>query len=363
MRKDSFSSPQRPRRWMNALLSASLICLLALALLIWRSEPNGQTKASHPSQSYAQALEQARLGKPGAARMLYQQLVRDDMPDERLIALLAELPHYPSPQALKLLDTLLDHESVAVREAAIQSAVRLLPDNHLAVLLGPLLTDSDMQVRLAATLALVPLSPDDLGLYFAALQHSAESLQPFLARQPPSASNLVQLARLYQQTGKSAQALASMEQAVKLQPDDLATGMARVELLDDLGQADKARQAFRSLLEKHPNAPELQHALGKWLREHGQAEFAVLSLARASELAPDNDDYHYDLALALHDLEQLEAAQKQLQQIVQNHPANRKARVLLIQYAREAGQLQNVQVLLAELEQQNPDDPTLQQGL
>ncbi|MNF13946.1 hypothetical protein D3C80_2159630 [compost metagenome] len=59
----------------------------------------------------------------------------------------------------------------------------------------------------------------------------------------------------------------------------------------------------------------------------------------------------------------MEAAQKQLQEIVQRYPADRKARVLLINYWKETGQLQNVQVLLAQLEQLNPDDPALQQGL
>jgi hypothetical protein len=49
--------------------------------------------------------------------------------------------------------------------------------------------------------------------------------------------------------------------------------------------------------------------------------------------------------------------------VLSQQPANRRARVLLIQYWKESGQLQNVQVLLAELEQQNPDDPALQQGL
>jgi hypothetical protein len=37
--------------------------------------------------------------------------------------------------------------------------------------------------------------------------------------------------------------------------------------------------------------------------------------------------------------------------------------VLLINYWKESGQLQNVQILLAQLEQLNPDDPALQQGL
>ncbi len=80
------------------------------------------------------------------------------------------------------------------------------------------------------------------------------------------------------------------------------------------------------------------------------------------ELKPNNRDYRYDLATTLHGEQELEAAQKQLQEIVQRHPNDRRARVLLINYWKESGQLQNVQILLAQLEQMNPDDPALQQG-
>ena len=87
------------------------------------------------------------------------------------------------------------------------------------------------------------------------------------------------------------------------------------------------------------------------------------ALSRAVELDPDNADYRYTLAVTLHELDQLDAAQKQLETVLNRQPANRRARVLLIQYWKESGQLQNVQVSLAELERQNPDDPALQQGL
>ena len=89
----------------------------------------------------------------------------------------------------------------------------------------------------------------------------------------------------------------------------------------------------------------------------------AMALSRAVELEPENADYRYTLAVTLHDLDQSDAAQKQLETLLSRQPANRRARVLLIQYWKETGQLQNVQVLLAELERQNPDDPFLQQGL
>ncbi|EGH09524.1 MULTISPECIES: tetratricopeptide repeat protein [Pseudomonas syringae group] len=352
--------PTTRRRWQTGAAAAALLTL-ALAFWWWRMPVQiTPVKLSH---TYAQALEQAHDGKPGAARVLYQQLARTDLPDEQRITLLAELSDYPSPQALKLLDAGLGNASDQVRKAAIDASVKLVSNSQRSLLLGPLLDDPEQSVRFHATRALLGLSPDELGLYFAVLQQSAEAFQESLKSQPQDAQNQLQLARLYLQTGDLEPAVAALQRATSLDPGNIEAALAHIELLDRKGQAEQARSLFAGLLERNPGSSILQHALGMWLLNHGQAEFALLSLAKATELAPDNNDYRYDLAVALHSLNELEAAQKQLTQIVQNQPANRKARVLLIQYWKETGQLQNVQILLAELEQQNPDDPVLQQGL
>lgn len=82
-----------------------LCALLLIVLITWyfsRSTPVAVPPAI--AHGYAKALKQARNGEPGAARVLYQQLARPDLSDERRVALHAELPNYPSPQALKLAD-------------------------------------------------------------------------------------------------------------------------------------------------------------------------------------------------------------------------------------------------------------------
>ncbi|MCC1673261.1 HEAT repeat domain-containing protein, partial [Salmonella enterica subsp. enterica serovar Indiana] len=89
-------------------------------------------------------------GEPGAARVLYQQLGRPDLSPERRAALHAELPNYPSPQALKLADKDLADESPLVREAAIHSIVGLVPSGQRTLLLGPALDDPEQAVRFAA---------------------------------------------------------------------------------------------------------------------------------------------------------------------------------------------------------------------
>ncbi|GGJ11031.1 hypothetical protein GCM10009085_01300 [Pseudomonas avellanae] len=122
-----------------------------------------QTTPVKLSHTYAQALEQAHDGKPGAARVLYQQLARTDLSDEQRITLLAELSDYPSPQALKLLDAGLGNASDQVRKAAIDASVKLVSNSQRSLLLGPLLDDPEQSVRFHATRALLGLSPDELG--------------------------------------------------------------------------------------------------------------------------------------------------------------------------------------------------------
>lgn len=85
-----------PRR--NRYLIALLLLILVLALFgyLWRDTP--PAAPTLPAHSYAKALRQAHDGQPGAARVLYQQLQRNDLPAIRRAALYAELPNYPRPR-------------------------------------------------------------------------------------------------------------------------------------------------------------------------------------------------------------------------------------------------------------------------
>jgi Tfp pilus assembly protein PilF len=357
------SAPRNNRRRVRIAVALALLVLLIIGVIVIHRAWNAPATTAAPSHNYGETLEMAHDGKPGAARVLYQQLGRTDLTDTRRAALLAELANYPSPVALKLLKADLKPSSPLVQQAAIDAVTAMIPATQRSVLIGPLLDDPDQTVRFSAAKALMGLSPDDVGLYFGALQEVAEQYESVLAAQPPSGLGQVQLAELYMTTGTLPKARAAVDLAMKLEPDNIEAGLVNVELLDKQGQTDPSRQQLAQLLDRHPQSSRLQHALGHWLLAHGQHEYALLALAKAVELEPDNTRYRYELAVALHGLEQLEPAQRQLEEILQRQPANRRARILLIRYWKEAGQLQKVQVLLAELEQQNPDDPALQQGL
>ena len=351
-----------PKLFRNLFLLITLFIVLGAAWYLTRTKPAPtEPTASH---SYSRALEQAHNGKPGAARVLYQQLARHDLSPIRRISLLAELANYPSPQALKLVKAdLKDSQNPLVRHGAINTVIGLVPDAQRSLLLGPLLDDTDQDIRFHAARALLGLSPDDLGLYFGRLNAVLDEYVQALLSNPDDAEGQLQLARIYLYNDDYTQALTALKHAHELAPGDLETITVQVRVLEKQGQNDASRQLLAEQLIAHPESALLQHELGQWLLRHGQGEYALLALARASELEPDNSDYRYNLAVTLHQMDQVEAAQRQLDEILRRQPANRKARVLLIDYWKQTGQLQNVQVLLAELEQQNPDDPALQQGL
>lgn len=347
------------RRWW-LLLPVVLILSIAGAALWMLHARHTPPAPIVPSQSYSEALEIAHDGKPGAARVLYQQLGRSDLSDIRRAGLLAELANYPSPQALKLAKADLTSDTQVTRQAAVDAVVGLAPRERRAQLLGPLLDSSESSIRFLAVRGLLDLSPDELGLFFEPLRDAVREYQADLASQPPTGQSLLQLAALYHHDAEWQRALDSAREAQRLEPRNLEAILAQLVPLERLGQGDTAQRLLGELLERHPESSLLQHTLGQWLLGHEQQEYALLALARAVELEPDNAPYRYDLAVALHDLGQQEPAQRQLQDLLQRWPAYRRGRVLLINYWKESGQLQNVQVLLAELEQQNPDDPALQ---
>lgn len=349
------------KRVRLSLIVILVTLLLAALWYAWR--PAATPAPVAPQQGYSNALSQARNGQPGAARVLYQQLARSDLSAERRAALYAQLPNYPSPQALKLATADLHDDVAEVRHAAIDAVIGLVPESQRSVLLGPLLEDRDEAIRSHAVRGLLGLPADELGLYFAHLDKAVNAYITALQGQTDDAAAQLELARLYLHDAAHDQAEQALARYRLLEPDDLDAIAVQVELLERQGKSDQARRLLAEQLLAHPQSALLQQQLGLWLMAHDEDEYALLALARAVELAPDNNDYRYVLATNLHDLQQVEAAQKQLEEILRRDPANRRARVLLIQYWKETGQLQNVQVLLAELEQQNADDPSLQQGL
>ncbi|WP_375740627.1 multiheme c-type cytochrome [Pseudomonas boanensis] len=308
---------------------------------------------------YDDSLWLVRNGKPGASRALFQQLETRDLPAIRRATLLAELPTYPSERALKAAANDLVNPSPQVREAAVKAVAALVPPEQRRNLLAPLLIDPVRAVRIAAAYELLRLRATGLGNYEKSWTKAIGEYEAALLSQQDRAEANLKLAALYQANGRSDDVEHYLRAALQRDPDYLLALVGLTQWLDSNFRWEEGRALLDQAIANHPQSPLLQQANGLALMRKGDREAALKAFAESTRLEPDNGQYAYAYAVALHDSGQLEPACQQLEKLLEREPANREARLALINYWREAGQIQKVQALLAELEQLNPDDPSL----
>ena len=308
---------------------------------------------------YARDLHTARRGLPGAAQALTRQLARTDLADIRRATLLSELPSYPSTAAQQAVVDALNSSSAQVRHTAAGLLGSLTAPNQQIQLLSRLLEDPVRAVRLEAAWQLLQLAAGanvEPPVLRQLISEYEQSQRTMLER----AESQLNLAGIYQATGRQAEVEPALQQALRQDP---TFHPARIMLAQWREQSASNPEAALSLLrdsiEQYPQEPSLQHAYGLALVRQRQYEHALQALRRAHELAPEQAEYGYVLAVALHGSGQVEAALDLLREQVQTQPTNRRARQALISYLRSAGNQVEADSLLAELAAQNPGDPLL----
>ncbi|MDO9331867.1 MAG: tetratricopeptide repeat protein [Pseudomonas sp.] len=318
---------------------------------------NTATTAQAPR--YDESLWLIRNGQPGAAQALYEQLQRSNLPAIQRATLLAELPLYPSEQALKLATKDLSNPAPQVRESAVRAISAFLPPPERAPLLTPLLDDPVKAVRIVAARDLLSVARNGLGSAQAnwnAAIAEYEAVQKSLAERAESNLNL---AMLYQASGRNDEIESLLRTALKRDPDFYPALVTLVQWLEANGRGQEAQTLLAQSLKEHPDNALLQHTQGLALVRAGQSAQAMPALRKAAQLEPQNAQYGYVLAVALHDSGKVDEACEELERLLNVQPANRNARLSLIQYYLDNGQEPKAQVLLQRWKKMNGGDPAL----
>jgi predicted CXXCH cytochrome family protein len=309
---------------------------------------------------YDESLWLIRNGQPGAADALYTQLQRSNLPPIQRATLLAELPLYPSEQALKLATQDLRHADPQVRESAVRAISAFLPPAERAPLLAPLLGDPVKAVRIVAARDLLGVSRNN-GLGAAQANWNAaiaeyEAVQKSLLERAEANLNL---AMLYQASGRTAEVEGLLRSALQRDPDFYPALVTLVQWLEGNGRGAEAQKLLGDSLKQHPDAALLQHTQGLSLIRAGKSAEAMAPLKKAAELEPQNAQYGYVLAVALHESGKVDEACALLEGLLKVQPANRNARLSLIQWYLDSGQEPKAQVLLQGWKKMNMGDPAL----
>ncbi len=131
----------------------------------------------------------------------------------------------------------------------------------------------------------------------------------------PGPELYVAIARLYEQSGKLAEAEQQYQLALKQRPNDLPALLGYARLKDYRGQTKEAVQLYQRAVKLHPQQASAHNHLGLCYARQNQLAEAVEALNRAVQLEPGNPLYRNNIATVLVDQGRLREAIGQLQAV------------------------------------------------
>lgn len=310
-------------------------------------------------QDFAVAFDLGRSRAPGAQSALAAIAKSATSSAMARASALDRLRQFPSAEAVAIASANLTADDPAVRAGAV-AVIAQSDAGTRKSLLVPLLRDPSRLVRMDAARALAGeasagLTGDDRSaLERATADYIAAQL--FNAERPEAQSNL---GNLYVAQGDAPAARAAFRRAVDLDPSFVAASISLADIERAEGNEAAAETILRGTQKANPKSAPVAHALALSLIRQKRINEAMLLLASAAEMAPEDPRFSYVYAVALHDTNKSRQAIDVLKNALARHPYDRDLLLALTSYeieAREyASALERAQ-LLVRLE---PDDPQI----
>jgi len=168
----------------------------------------------------------------------------------------------------------------------------------------------------------------------------------------PSAQLYLAVARLFEESGKPAEAEKQYQNALKHEPTNLAVLLGYARLKDRLGQPEISRQLYLKASKAHPNDPSVHNNLALLHARQGRLEDAVTVLREAIRLQPRAAKYRNNIATVLVEMGRTEEALTHLRAVHGEPVANYNLAYLLEKQGNTSAALRYFAVALSA-------DPTL----
>jgi len=159
----------------------------------------------------------------------------------------------------------------------------------------------------------------------------------------------------FKQMGRGEDALAPLEKAAALSPNDAQAHYNLGLTLYDLGRLAEAEASYQRAVEASPDLAEAHNNLGTTLKDMRRLDDAAASLRRALQIKPDYAEAHYNLGIALRGLGQLEEAAASYRRTLEIKPSFVGAHNNLGNIFRDMGRLDAAEHCLRQALKIKPD--------
>jgi len=306
---------------------------------------------------FVEAIDAGRRGLPNAEIALTALIQDSTKPAIARATALSLLPPYLSPASMPAVQAALADNDAQVRSQAVRSLEPLPPQDRVR-LAAPLLTDPSLSVRIEVARSLAGSAPGLPDAQKTALDRDIVELiasEMVSAERPESHMNL---ALVYAQMGRTADAESELKTALRLDPKFVPAMVNLADLYREQQRDNEGQQWLEKAMAAEPNAAEPVYALGLLKIRQKQYSEALPLLAKATALQPANARYSYVYAVALQSSGQVNQAISILQRAHEGRPADRQILNALIAFERDNGNIPAATVYAQELVQLVPDDPS-----
>jgi Flp pilus assembly protein TadD len=154
------------------------------------------------------------------------------------------------------------------------------------------------------------------------LTEAATLAQEMTVRFPQHEFGWMALGGALKQMGRNADALAPMQQAAALSPDDVEAHYNLGVTLQDLGQPDEAEASYRRALQLNPNFAAAYSNLGNILKDLGRLGEAEENYRQALGINPSLAEALSNLGLTLRDMGRIDEAEESFRRALKLNPNN-----------------------------------------
>ena len=242
----------------------------------------------------------------------------------RMAALAALTPNLPECQAMLCRDAL-SRGDAATAIAFAEKTIKMRPRSHtahadlgLAYLLAGRLADAQQHFEAAAALAPREWSHHcDLGSVLVAqgnVERAESELKQAVQLAPDIAEPYEQLAQMYLEQNRTAEASEAYATIAERFPHSLSGELGKIMLLNRAGKHHKAAELANFLAAGNGDNWRVLLALGTSLNAAGEPDQAITPLEKAISLRPNSAELYYQLGLVNFQLGQLPQALSSLAQ-------------------------------------------------
>ncbi len=305
---------------------------------------------------FVEAIDAGRRGSRNAETALAALIANSDQPAIARATALSLLSEYLTTSSVPIVQMALGDKDALVRSAAVRS-LEPLPSEQRVRLVAPLLADPIRSVRIEAA-RLLAGSPQQLlrGGQRVSLDHAIPELIAAEMASSERPESHINLASLYVQMGRTADAQNELRTALRLDPNFVPAMINLADLYRVQQRDEEGERWLEKAISIAPDSADALHALGLLKIRQKRYADALTFLARAASLQPDNPRYSYVYAVALDSSGQTDAAIDVLRRAHDRRPANRDLLKALVEFERDKGNLPLAVTYARQLIEIAPDD-------